>query len=133
MNTSSTNIAKSYDFVVVGGGTSGLTVASRLSEDSRVSVLVLEAGGDHLADPRVNIPALCLQAPGSELDWQFITESQVSHSYCPIHTQITLMVLAGAIKGSQDPPATRSTPWGLQWDQQSGFHLSFLDWHRCLG
>ena len=35
---------KEYDYVVVGGGTSGCVVANRLSEDSDVSVLVIEAG-----------------------------------------------------------------------------------------
>lgn len=77
MSTSTANIAESYDFVIIGGGTSGLTVAARLSEGSRNQVLVLEAGGDHLTDPRVLIPALCMQAPGSELDWQFVTVPQV--------------------------------------------------------
>ncbi|KAL6719780.1 hypothetical protein ACLMJK_001701 [Lecanora helva] len=76
MSTLVKDLAKFYDFVVVGGGTSGLTVASRLSEKSDIQVLVLEAGHDHLDDPRVLIPALCMQAPGSELDWQFMTVPQ---------------------------------------------------------
>ncbi|KAK8066654.1 GMC oxidoreductase [Apiospora hydei] len=33
-----------YDYVIVGGGTSGLTVADRLTEDGKVTVLVIENG-----------------------------------------------------------------------------------------
>ena len=44
---------KSFDYVIVGGGTAGLVVAARLSEDPTKSVLVLEAGGAHLGDPVV--------------------------------------------------------------------------------
>ncbi|OOO08010.1 glucose-methanol-choline oxidoreductase [Aspergillus oryzae] len=65
-----------YDFVVIGGGTAGLVIASRLSEDPSISVLVLEAGADLTADPRVNIPIFYAALLGSDADWKFQSSPQ---------------------------------------------------------
>lgn len=71
--------AERYDFVVVGGGTAGLVLANRLTENSEVTVLVLESGHDLTSDPRVTTPALFPTLLGSEADWNTVTEPQVRH------------------------------------------------------
>ncbi|EKM50948.1 uncharacterized protein PHACADRAFT_212858 [Phanerochaete carnosa HHB-10118-sp] len=45
------------DYIVVGGGTSGLTPVARLSENSNLNVLVIEAGVRHGPTPEIDIPA----------------------------------------------------------------------------
>ncbi len=67
--------------MIVGGGTSGLVVANRLSEDPDLQILVVEAGADHTNDPRVKIPALYNALKATEADWKFTTETQVSLPY----------------------------------------------------
>lgn len=71
-----------YDFVIVGGGTAGLVVACRLSEDPNIQVLVLEAGANRLDDPRLKIPAAWRSLFGNpDFDWAFESTPQVSHSH----------------------------------------------------
>ncbi|KAK7990654.1 hypothetical protein PG990_014934 [Apiospora arundinis] len=61
-----------FDYIVVGGGTAGLVVASRLSEDEAVRVLVIEAGPDHGDDPTVSTPgAVVGQFGNPKYDWNF--------------------------------------------------------------
>ncbi|KZV84539.1 alcohol oxidase [Exidia glandulosa HHB12029] len=75
-----TTTTPTYDYVVVGGGTAGksLTVGSRLSEDPRISVLVLEAGQNAEDFQEVVVPGLILtgQSVGGILDWKYQTVPQ---------------------------------------------------------
>ena len=63
------------DYIVVGTGSAGSVVASRLSEDPSVSVIVLEAGPRD-KDKFVHIPAGFAKLFRSELDWDYLTEPQ---------------------------------------------------------
>ncbi len=65
----------SYDFVVVGGGSAGSVVASRLSEDADVRVLLLEAGPAD-GPAAMSVPAAWLTLIGSEVDWGYETVPQ---------------------------------------------------------
>lgn len=38
------SLDQSYDYIVIGGGTAGLTIADRLTEDEHTTVLVVEYG-----------------------------------------------------------------------------------------
>ncbi|PQE05631.1 choline dehydrogenase protein [Rutstroemia sp. NJR-2017a BBW] len=55
----------SYDYVVIGGGTAGITIASRLAENSNLSVAIIEAGGFYEVDNGnfSIVPGLALSAP----------------------------------------------------------------------
>lgn len=68
---------KVTDYVIVGGGTSGLVIANRLTENPDVKVTVLEAGQDQLKDPRVNIPAFWTSLLATDLNWGFASTPQV--------------------------------------------------------
>ncbi|KAE9395796.1 aryl-alcohol oxidase-like protein [Gymnopus androsaceus JB14] len=69
-------VNQTYDFVVVGGGTAGLVIANRLTEED-FTVLVLEAGGDHSQDMNITIPFFCQNAaPFTEYDWNYTTVPQ---------------------------------------------------------
>ncbi|KAF3807361.1 Dehydrogenase mpl7 [Colletotrichum gloeosporioides] len=70
-------MADVFDYIIVGGGTAGLTVAARLTENSTTTVLVLEAGADHTSDLNVLAPGLFPVMYGNpEYDWDYKTVPQ---------------------------------------------------------
>ncbi|KAL9031276.1 MAG: hypothetical protein Q9196_000683 [Gyalolechia fulgens] len=85
---------KTFDYVVVGGGTAGLAVASRLAEDPSNLVAVIEAGSfyeignGNLSDIPLFGPAFSGKSPfdiAPLVDWAFLTTPQTGTDNRPAH------------------------------------------------
>ncbi|KAJ4342566.1 hypothetical protein N0V95_006906 [Ascochyta clinopodiicola] len=71
--------ADAYDFIVIGGGTAGLAVASRVSIGlPNSTVLVIEAGPDGRQEPGIYIPGRKGSTLGGRFDWNLTTVPQPS-------------------------------------------------------
>jgi choline dehydrogenase len=69
-------VAESFDFVIVGAGSAGCVLASRLSADPASRVLLLEAGGADTR-PLIAVPlawTMAMQAP--DIGWGYFTEPE---------------------------------------------------------
>uniref|UniRef100_H2YFP6 Glucose-methanol-choline oxidoreductase N-terminal domain-containing protein n=1 Tax=Ciona savignyi TaxID=51511 RepID=H2YFP6_CIOSA len=64
------------EYIVLGAGTSGCVVASRLSEANNTRVLVLEAGDEDVPNAVISVPGMYGQAFNTKLDWGFETIPQ---------------------------------------------------------
>jgi choline dehydrogenase len=65
-----------FDVIVIGAGSSGCVVASRLTADPAVRVLLIEAGSPDRADPAILTPGRWVSLMGSEWDWGYQTEPE---------------------------------------------------------
>lgn len=68
-----------YDWVIVGGGTAGCILASRLSENGDASVLLIESGSTF--SPLAMVPFLTSQQQQSRNDWGLQTVTQKHSSF----------------------------------------------------
>ncbi|XKL64454.1 hypothetical protein PGB90_004540 [Kerria lacca] len=66
------NQDEEYDFIVVGAGSAGSTIANRLSEVKNWNILLIEAGPDPPVES--NIPAFWPMIFSTKYDWRFKTE-----------------------------------------------------------
>ena len=72
---------QTFDYIILGGGTAGLAVAGRLSEEAGVSVLVLEAGPDNRTSPLESVVDFPI-ASDTTLNWLYETVDSKIISGC---------------------------------------------------
>ncbi|XP_046629604.1 glucose dehydrogenase [FAD, quinone]-like [Neodiprion virginianus] len=128
---------REYDYVVIGGGSAGAVVASRLSENPKWKVLVLEAGPDE--PPGAEIPSFFNAVVTSSLDWGYSTTNESYACYstngsCTCHSVKVLggnMVHTGMIYLRGNP--TDYDKWaalgnkGWSWKDVKPFYLKCED------
>ncbi|KAI9721173.1 MAG: hypothetical protein M1828_005280 [Chrysothrix sp. TS-e1954] len=68
-----------YDFIIVGGGTAGCVVASRLvQQHPALSIALIEAGPNASDNPQVQDPRAAPLLHDTDLQWKYTTASQTS-------------------------------------------------------
>ncbi|KAL3426668.1 choline dehydrogenase [Phlyctema vagabunda] len=126
-------LAANYDFVIVGGGTAGLAVANRLSEDSSTTVLVIEAGLMDEQEIYITSPgygaglstAFIKNAVGTKYDWNISYAPQPDLNNRSVSIPIGKVVGGGSVlnrmaydrgsKGDYDRWVDFGNP-GWDWD-----------------
>ncbi|XP_069137632.1 glucose dehydrogenase [FAD, quinone]-like isoform X1 [Argopecten irradians] len=78
---SPSNINTTYDYIIVGAGSSGSVLASRLSEDPENDVILLEAGGSDETNPNIYKPGGAPMLMKSAEDWEYYTVPQKHACY----------------------------------------------------
>jgi len=72
----SARMSREYDYIIVGAGSAGCVLANRLTEDPKVSVLLLEAGGRDW-HPLIHMPAgIARLASNRQINWSYETEPE---------------------------------------------------------
>ncbi|EKM50915.1 uncharacterized protein PHACADRAFT_212832 [Phanerochaete carnosa HHB-10118-sp] len=99
-----------FDYIVIGGGTAGVALSARLSEDPSLVVGLIEAGTTHFSDPVVDAAG---NSPvgNSSYDWLFLSTPQVNAANQTISLP-RLIPLTSLIRSSANGSVSRGKMLG---------------------
>jgi choline dehydrogenase len=129
-NERRSSLAKAYDYIVVGAGSSGCSLVNALAKNSSAKILVIEAG-DWDTAPSVQDPRVWFTNLGTERDWGDVSipSAGVNNRAIPEHTgrvvgggsSINATIWARPFKADLDHWATESGD--VQWGYEHGLEI----------
>ncbi|KAH6904173.1 aryl-alcohol oxidase [Coprinopsis sp. MPI-PUGE-AT-0042] len=114
-----------YDFVIVGGGTAGCVVASRLSENPSFNVLLVEAGPNNRGHLELEVPQYTPRLSGGEFDWRY-----TRGVYWGGSSSINWQVYTRGSSNDWDRYAAVTRDAGWAWDNILPYFLKGEKWSR---
>lgn len=88
-------IDENYDFVIIGGGTAGLVLASRLTENEEFNVLLLEAGENEENLELVRNLDLWMEQKYTHLRWQIFKKKDETVTHNDLEIPVAKMLGGG--------------------------------------
>ena len=113
---------KTFDYVIIGGGSAGAAVAARLSEDPQVSVALLEAGPTDTDKDVVLELNRWMELLESGYDWDYPIEEQASGNSFMRHARAKVL-------GGCSSHNSCIAFWALKEDMDEWEHMGATGWN----